>query len=531
MKELKTIFIILLTFILLNPPCYAQNTTQCLKINQNLFDNFSYQELVELSKNKYPKGPLGEKLNYTLNNPIVDSTISTDSNINKLTEDPKIGKVLKIASWNIERGIQLDNLKLLFTNSDKLTPLIKNQNIHEINKVTEQINILKKANIFVLTEVDNGMPRTGYKNVVEELAKTLKYNYAYGVEFMEVDPVHLGLEDYKWSEERGLVRDGILKDLKIDQTKYKGEHGTAVLSQFPIISAKIIRLPESYDWFNSEKRRISELEDLKRNAANIVFQEDMIREIRQGSRIGLLVNIKVPGLDKPVTVVALHLENRTVPQKRAEALEYLLEQIQDIDNPVILAGDLNTTTTDGSPTSITKEVTKKIEDPNFVAKTILLYGVFPAQALIVNSFVNVTGFARKFKDPTVNNIPIVLPNPEKELFNVVQNFKFKDGYRFDFRGNKDKSFGWPGLLSDSNERDLKGFTPTLTFKRSLVVGEYKLDWFFVKAYLKKSKNKYNSNLMAPYYGRTLYDLNYSFKEPFSDHAPITVDLPIKEPGK
>ncbi len=37
------------------------------------------------------------------------------------------------------------------------------------------------------------MPRTGYKNVAEELARSIGFNYAYGVEFVEVDPSHLGL--------------------------------------------------------------------------------------------------------------------------------------------------------------------------------------------------------------------------------------------------------------------------------------------------------------------------------------------------
>ena len=522
--------LIIQLFLLLSPNSgsIAADNAQSLKINQNVFDSLSFKELIELSKNKHPKGELGDKLNYILNTPVVDSTINVDTDINQLQQDPKIGKAVRIASWNIERGFKLDQLKTMFTNPDQITPLIKNQNIQEIDKINEQINAIKKANIFVLTEVDNGMPRTGYKNVVQELAKTLNYNYAYGVEFMEVDPAHLGIEDYKWSEERDLVREGILKDTKIDQNRYKGEHGTAILSQFPILSAKIIRLPESYDWYTSEKKRISELEDLKRNAANILFKEDMIREIRQGTRIGLLANIKVPGLDVPVTVVALHLENRTTPQKRAEAMKYLLDQIKDIDNPVVLAGDLNTTTVDNSPTSIKKEVTEKIEDPNFVAKTILLYGIIPAQAFVVNSFVNVSGFARKYKDPTVKNIPIILPNPERELFDAVKKFKFEDGHTFDFRGNGDKSYGCSGELSDSNERDIKGFTPTLTFQKSLFIGKYKIDWFFVKAYLKKPTARRGSNLMAPYYGRTLYDLNYGLKEPFSDHAPITVDLPIQE---
>ena len=526
MRLLKYKIYLLLLVLIFTLPCYSQENSSCIKINQNLFNDFSFQDMVEMSNVKNPTGDLGKRIDFALNNPIVDSTINCNSN-QQLPENPKIGKYIRLASWNIERGFKLDNIKLIFTNPDQLLSLVKKQTPKEIEKVKNQADILKKANIIVLTEVDNGMPRTGYRNVAQELAKTINYNYAYGIEYFEVDPVHLGLEDYKWSEERGLLKTGIMKNLQIDQNLYKGEHGSAILSQFPIISAKVIRLPEYYDWFSSEKSRISQLEDMKRNAAEFLFNEDMFREVRHGSRIALLANIQVPGFDMPVTVVALHLENRTIPAHRAEQIKYLLKNIYNIDNPVILAGDFNTTTSDGSPTSIVKEVKKKIEDPNFVAKTVLLYAFVP-QAFIVNSFVDITGFTRKMSDPTVANIPVIFPNPEKELFDVIHHFRFEDGHYFDFRGQKNRSSGFSGTLSDSNEKSIKGFVPSFLFDKSWFVGKFKLDWFFVKAYLKNPNDKRGSTLMAPYYGRTLFDLNYSMQEPFSDHAPITVDLPIQE---
>jgi hypothetical protein len=43
--------------------------------------------------------------------------------------------------------------------------------------------------VLVLNEADWGMKRTEYRNVTRELATALHMNYAYGVEFVEVDPV------------------------------------------------------------------------------------------------------------------------------------------------------------------------------------------------------------------------------------------------------------------------------------------------------------------------------------------------------
>ena len=48
----------------------------------------------------------------------------------------------------------------------------------------EQAASLRQADIIVLNEVDWGMKRTGYRNVVADLASALKMNYAFGTEFI-----------------------------------------------------------------------------------------------------------------------------------------------------------------------------------------------------------------------------------------------------------------------------------------------------------------------------------------------------------
>ena len=171
------------------------------------------------------------------------------------------------------------------------------------------------------------MPRTKYRNIAEEFAKMLGYNYAFGVEFVEVDPAHLGLEEHKWSEENILFPD---KEYVVDKTKYKGLHGNAIISRYPIKNARIIRLPDYYGWFEKEKNKIAKFEVARREAADIVFKENVIREIRRGSRIALVADIEIPGMDKPLTVVSVHLENRVVPKYRHKQIKYLLNEIKEV---------------------------------------------------------------------------------------------------------------------------------------------------------------------------------------------------------
>ena len=49
-----------------------------------------------------------------------------------------------------------------------------------------------------------------------------------------------------------------------------------------------------------------------------------------------------------VTIVAGHLENRTTPKGRVKQMDEILDLIKPISHPVIVAGDMNTTGSDGS---------------------------------------------------------------------------------------------------------------------------------------------------------------------------------------
>jgi hypothetical protein len=125
------------------------------------------------------------------------------------------------------------------------------------------------------------------------------------------------------------------------------------------------------------------------------------------------------------------------------------------------------------------------------------------------------------------------PNPEAEMFSVLEEFRFRDGFAFDFRGNEDRTInGTQSTLANSNQRDTKGFTTTYEFERAMgIVGKMKLDWILVKAYLTNPRDDNGTYRFAPHFARTMGSVNYALATRLSDHDPISVDLPFEEPAR
>lgn len=90
----------------------------------------------------------------------------------------------------------------------------------------------------------------------------------------------------------------------------KGSHGVAILSRAPITSAQVIELP----YFNVH--------------------------VNSGRRIALAATVEVDGT--PVTVYAVHLDNRlSVRDRRAQMIPVLVHAARQ-DTPIIMGGDFNT---------------------------------------------------------------------------------------------------------------------------------------------------------------------------------------------
>ncbi len=494
----------------------------------------TYDELIELYRQEIPPAPLQTKLDALLSTPFV-SNAAHESGVRPLKPTSKrLGRFLRVAHWNIERGIEFDAIRAAFTDPAKLAALIDKtkypRGSKEHARILQQIGILKDADVIVLNEVDWGVRRTKYRHVAEELAAALKMNYAYGVEFVEVDPVQLGIEKFDGTDER--VRAELMENIEVDGERYRGLHGTAILSRFRLDNVRLVPFKfQGHDWYADEKQGATPIELGKRTASEKIFLEKVTREIRRGGRTMLLADISDSELPEGrATIIATHLESRTKPENRARQLVEMLDLVEGIGHPVILAGDMNTSTTDQTPTSIRREIKKRLGSEKFWATQGIKYAT--GVGLLFDVVKGGIEFTRKHADPTVKSIRFIAENPEAKFFDVLKDFRFRDGRAFDFRGERARSSnGLSDTLANSNERAGKGFATTFAVNRTIgPTGNFKLDWIFIKpAALTDPSDRRQPYRFAPHFGRTLEDLNNSIPDRISDHHPIVVDLPFGEP--
>ncbi len=205
----------------------------------------------------------------------------------------------------------------------------------------------------------------------------------------------------------------------------------------------------------------------------------------------------------------------------------LLGAIRDVHNPLVMAGDLNTSGGDTTPTSVRNEIMKRVTDYRFWIKHgVFWYSPIPQYALAPLRYFH------SYLDPTARHVPFLWENRERGLFQKIENFRFADDYAFDFRGRTERTLDKKQrTLADSNQRGRKGFVPTYSFERDFRgwVGRFKLDWFFVKPFIQDPRRDGQSYRLAPHFPLTMREVNESAPDRISDHPPMTVDLPLTEP--
>jgi endonuclease/exonuclease/phosphatase family metal-dependent hydrolase len=488
----------------------------------------TYNELVALYENDPPSEELSNKVAKLLRTPFVNNSVGVRAP-RPIKISTAQGSSLRVATWNIERGVEFDAVKAALTNDQRffrrLTPAMRSSKFN-LAEILEQAAALSRADIVILNEVDWGVKRTNYRNVARELAGMMQMNYVFGIEFVEVDPLTLGTETLEG--ETSADKAEIIKNIAVDKSRTLGLHGTAILSRFPLQNARVVPfINQGHDWYHDEKDGVSKLEAGKRKGAKLVFGEKIMREVRRGGRMMVVADIadaSIPG--GTVTIIATHLESKAKPSERLKQLEEVLSQIKGIDNPVILAGDMNTSGSDATPTSFQREVKKRLGSTSFWATQGIKYAT--GVGLIYDITIGLVKMQRTRNDPTVKSVKFISENPEEKFFDTLKDFRFTDGRAFDFRGSKNHSTGASGeTLSDSNERGSKGFVSTLELKGKFNI-EMKLDWFFVKPLqLTDPNDRDQPYTFAPQFGRTLKTLNHSLKDGISDHNPLIVDLPLK----
>lgn len=493
---------------------------------------FNYAELQTLYNREELPSALREKLNGLLTTPFMDNSPNADAPV-RLSQSAKIGEFLRVATWNIERGVEYEAIEAALSDETKFAAMLDAKifpaGSEKRREMLEQAAALRGADVIVLNEVDFGLRRTDYRNVAQSLARRLGMHYAFGAQFVELTAIRYTQEQQRRPDPE---EEEIVQQIRIDPTRYKGLHGIAILSRFPLENVRLVPFREQpYDWYKSEKGDVSPLEKGKRFISKKVFLEETLREVRRGGRTTLLAEIADERFPAGrVTIAATHLENRTKPANRVKQLEELLATIKEIRHPVILAGDMNTSTEDLTPTSLKRELTKRYGNPSFWAKKAVAYAL--GFGLVEDFGVTVLTFGRKQNDPTVRHIPFFSPNPGRKFFTTLKDFRFADNGAFDFRGDSQRSFGEKSkTLANSNQRGAKGFVTTFRVERPIeFLGKNKLDWIFVKpAHLKKPTDRDGSYRFAPHFGRTLDRINEIVEDRISDHRPLLVDLPLGEP--
>ena len=473
----------------------------------------TFDELVTLSQDAHPTPDLQLKLDHLLATPVVDNRPSS-------AETRRHGG-LRVTEWNIERGQNFDNIELLLK-----TPQVFLKHVQEkkalspaaLHALEREAATLRSSDVLILNEVDIGVKRTDYCNVVRELADTLGMSSAYAVEFVEVD----GLEDLGTEAavlDTPALSARMTEDLKPDRTRYQGLHVNAILSRYPLHNTRVLQLPVCHDWFLQEKQEISQLEKAKRGAASLIFLERIEREVRRGNRSALVADIDLPGSQStPVRIVNAHLENKCRASCRREQMAAILENLRGSPGGLVMAGDLNTTGSDGTPTSVRYELSSRVKDYQFWVSNLLRFTPIGMPVYATASF----NFWKNFRDPTATHIPVIGQNPEAALFSDVRSFEFKDGTRFDFAGIKARNVQRSSkTLSDSNERARKGFSPTFSMDRDFGgVVKFRLDWIFVKP-PGDSGNGVMQSAFYPEMPQTMQALNRALPDRLSDHAPIS----------
>lgn len=543
------LYAVLLCFVAILPPHAAEAQTESredlFKHIKNIFTNVrylrdqepelpTYEELVYLSDHPKPGGTLQRKVDRVFRTPVVSNWATRSGIRPHRPRDPRLGTFLRAVSWNIEKSLKLDEAIQAFTSPKDFALLIDTDRFPagavEHEETLAERYLLDYADIIILQEMDVGMKRSGYRNSPKELAEALKMNYAYVPAYLEIDKVNLGIEDFRNAD--GTLNQEMARMIEVDPKRYRGLFGSAVLSRYPIVKVEVIPLiHQGYDWYEGEKQRSSLLEKVRRTAAESVFLETLLREMKIGGRHYFRVDLYVPDLpEKRLTVINVHLEIKCLPEARERQMFEILDYIREIRNPVILMGDFNASPGDLSPTTVKREARRLLSNPSFWFSQALRVATPQGMALDVSRVTS--NLTKNFQNPTALHIPVIAPNKLQNLFKMIRHFRFDDGYVFDFRGEHNRSINQKGkLLANSNERDRIGYKMTFTTERTIfqVIGKYRLDWAFVKPYLTDPLGRQQSYRLAPHFGRTLEALNDRLKERISDHHPNLVDLPFEEP--
>jgi endonuclease/exonuclease/phosphatase family metal-dependent hydrolase len=235
---------------------------------------------------------------------------------------PAPKRPLHVLEYSAEQGLGFANMALLMSDPNKF---LKEKLPNADEEAVQQVTRASRSDVIIMSELDIGVCRSGYRDVPLELSRALRMNYAYASEFLELEPKNLGGQKNRSSCK------------EVDYSRTQNLTGNAIMSRFPIDNARRVPLEDCYDWYKNEMdppfyKRISHWP----------------RQLRRGQRAAIVADVHVGGENKVVTVVSAHLEVNSKSSCRVTQMEQILSAVRGAKNPVIIAGDLNTIHVRGS---------------------------------------------------------------------------------------------------------------------------------------------------------------------------------------
>jgi endonuclease/exonuclease/phosphatase family metal-dependent hydrolase len=158
------------------------------------------------------------------------------------------------------------------------------------------------GDVFLLSELDVGMARSGQAHSPRELAGRLGCSAAFAVEFLE-----LGLGDAE--EQRS----------HSGRENEVGYHGGGILARGELVEPRVTRLERTGRWFDGR-----------------------LGERRVGSRIAVLCKLALAR--REIALASVHLESHSDPDERAAQLAAVFDALETLapGAPALVGGDVNT---------------------------------------------------------------------------------------------------------------------------------------------------------------------------------------------
>ena len=187
---------------------------------------------------------------------------------------PRVRDFVRLVQWNLEKGARFDAI------AERLA----------------RDPVLRWDDVVLLNEADHGMARSGNRHVARELASALGMHMAVGAAHLELTK-------------------GTGAELEVEGENAASLQGNAVLSRFPILSARVAPLPTCFEPYH-------------------------FHEKRYGRRACLWAELDVGG--RAWRIGAVHLEVRDTPRCRARQVAALLaDPAAPGIGPCLIGGDLN----------------------------------------------------------------------------------------------------------------------------------------------------------------------------------------------